>query len=126
MRYICSILCLLSLSFSLSNADADGPDYWRVFRVAPDDVLWMHPEPNYLSSQIGYLPYNARCIQTIECTANISFSEFMKLSPEQQKQLKYRTRWCKVRYGKTEGWVNANFLREERGKCPNPYLFRKQ
>jgi hypothetical protein len=125
MGAIYYILCLLSLSFSLSSADADGPDYWRVFRVAPDDVLWMHSKPDYLSPQIGRLPFNTRCIKTIECTGNISFTEFMKLSPQQQKQLKYRTRWCKVRYGKKEGWVNANFLRED-GRCPNPYLFKKR
>ena len=106
------------ISFSFSFAEADGPDYWRIRGVAFYDVLWIHPKPDYLSKQIGKIPYNATCLKNLECTDNISFGEYQKLSPKEKHQLKYRTKWCKIVYHGTTGWVNGNFLAENRKKCP--------
>jgi len=107
----------LFLTFSILHAQPADKGRYRVFGIAPFDVLWIHLEPDYLSKQVGYLPFYAHGIQMLECTNTISFAEFIKLSQKEQRQLKYHTKWCKVHYGQMEGWVNANFLREDfRGK----------
>jgi len=116
MNSLFKIIILILISSSFSFAEAGGPDYWRVQGVASNDVLWMHPKPDYRSKRIGKIPYNATCIKHLKCTGYMSFGEYQQLSPREQDRLKYRSKWCKVVYRGTVGWVNAKFLRE--GNCP--------
>jgi len=90
-----TLFFLILLSTHLS-ATADGPDYWRVINVAPNDVLWMHPKPNHRSPKIAKLPYNARGIQMIEC-----------------QWISQKSKWCKIAYHEEIGWVNARYLGED-------------
>jgi len=117
MRNIYKIALMTTIFFSLAFATADGPDYWKVRGVASDDVLWIHPTPNYRSERIGQIPYNATCLKNIECTGNISFTEYQRLSPEEKRALKKQSRWCKVKYQNRVGWVNGKYLIED-GNCP--------
>ena len=114
MHSLFPIIILILISFSF--AEAEDPDYLRVKGVRFNDVLWMHPEPSYLSKVIGKIPYNATCLKNLKCTENLSYSEYLKLSPKEKNGLKYRTKWCKVVYHGTAGWVNRNFLTKSR-KC---------
>ncbi len=117
MKSLLKVILLISISFSFVLATADGPDYWRVAGVSANDVLWMHPTPDYHSGKIGKIPHNAICLKNLECTGNISFAEYQRLSPREQDQLKNKSKWCKVDYRGTVGWVNAKFLTEG-GNCP--------
>ncbi len=112
------IIILILIFFSL--AKAEDPNYWRVKGIAFNDVLWIHPTPSYLSKVIGKIPYSAVCLKKLECTPNISLTEYKKLSQKEKNQLKYRTKWCKVVYYDTTGWVNDNYLTKCRKgrKCP--------
>ncbi len=94
MNSLFKIVILILVSSSFSFATAGGPDHLNVRGVASNDVLWMHPTPNYKSKKIGKIPYNAKCI----------------------KNLGYKGRWCKVKYRGTVGWVNSKFLGES-GNC---------
>ena len=116
MNRLFKITILILISSSFSFAEADGPDHYSVQGVASNDVLWMHPKPDYRSKKIGKIPYNGSCIKHLKCTGNISYAEYQKMSPREKDQLKYRSKWCKVVYRGTVGWVNGKFLRE--GNCP--------
>jgi hypothetical protein len=92
-RIVLSIIMVLGMGSSMAWATADGPDYFAVRGVAPNDVLWMHPVPDYRSPRIGSIPPYADCVQNIGC----------------------RGGWCEVRYGGVVGWVNARYLKM--GSC---------
>jgi len=94
MNSLFKITILILISSSFSFATADGPDHYRVQGVASNDVLWMHPTPDYRSKRIGKIPYNARCLINFGCEG----------------------RWCKVKYRGILGWVNGKFLGES-GNC---------
>ena len=94
MNSLIKIFIFILSCSSLMFATADGPDYLDVRGVALNDVLWMHPVPNYQSQKIGKIPYNARCL----------------------KNLGYQGKWSKVNYRGTIGWVNGRFLMEA-GNC---------
>ena len=115
MHSLFQIIILIFISFTF--AEAKEPNYWRVKGVAYNGVLWIHPKPSYLSKVIGKIPYNATCLKNIKCTENLSYAEYLKLSQKKKNQLKYKTKWCKVVYNGTAGWINRNFLTKSR-KCP--------
>ena len=94
--YIKVIISLLFMTVSLS-ATADGPDYFSIRGVAYNDVLWMHPKPDYKSPRIQGIPPNASCVKNMGC---------------------YK-RWCKVSYRGVIGWVNGKYLGE--GGCAQSY-----
>jgi hypothetical protein len=110
------ILVLAALFSSAVFAEADGPDYWRVTEVKANDILWMHAESVYSSKKIGKIPYDSACLKNLGCTGVISFAEFQKLSPAEQKKSAHASRWCKVEYKGIVGWVNGKFLAEG-GAC---------
>ncbi|PHS36396.1 MAG: peptide-binding protein [Sulfurovum sp.] len=110
------ILVLTALFSSAVFAEADGPDYWRVTEVKSHDVLWMHAESVHTSEKIGKIPYDGVCLKNLGCTSVISFAEFQKLSPAEQKKSADASRWCKVEYNHIVGWVNGKFL-SEGGAC---------
>ena len=104
------MLVIASLFTSAVFAEADGPDYWKVTAVKSNDVLWMHAESVYTSEKIGKIPYDGVCLKNMGCTGVISFAEFQKLSPAEQKKSAHASRWCKVEYNDIVGWVNGKFL----------------
>ncbi len=106
------MLVLVALFSSSAFAEASGPDHWRVAGVKSNDVLWMHAESVYSSKKIGQIPYDGVCLKNLGCTGVISFAEFEKLSPVEQKKSAHASRWCKVEYNNIVGWVNGKFLAE--------------
>ncbi len=83
MHSLLKVILLMLFSSSFSLATADGPDYWRVTGVSPNDVLWIHPKPDCHSRKIDKIPYNATCLKNLECAGNISFAESQRLSPRE-------------------------------------------
>ncbi len=114
MHNLFKVFLLVVLFVSFGFSEADGPDYWKIQGVERNDVLWIHPTADYQSEKIGKIPYNGICIKNLGCTSSISFNEYQKLSPRQQRKLKHRSNWCKVTYRGTTGWVNGKYLGEGR------------
>jgi len=95
MNTLFKIALFILFSSSFGFATADGPDNFDIQGVALNDVLWIHPTPNYKSTKIGQIPYDAKCIKNLGC----------------------KGQWCKVNYRGTVGWVNGMFLIEG-SNCP--------
>ena len=99
-----------------SFAEADGPDYWRVYDVARNDSLNMRSSADPSASKIGEIPRDAQCIRNMGCKGGLTFHESTTLSGyDKQQILKQRPRWCRVRYKGTTAWVAGRYLRE--GRC---------
>lgn len=107
------VIILLSLVSSSLFAEADGPDYWRVYGVAENDVLNQRRFPDYRSEKIGEIPAAADCVRNIACRGGLTLDEYSRLDAQQaQRLLKQRPRWCRVAYAGVTGWVAGKYLRE--------------
>jgi hypothetical protein len=99
---------------SLSPAEADGPDFYRVRDVSPDDVLNMREQPGAKSRKIGEIPADGRCLRNLGCQGGLTIEEYTILSEQEQKRvLRERPRWCKVDYQGRTGWVAGLYLAED-------------
>lgn len=110
--------CLLLAVFcNNADADADGPDYWRVVGVEDGDSLNIRSEPNPRSAKVGAIPPNGRCIANRGCQGGLSFEQYTTLSKsEQAERLRENPRWCQIHYQGLTGWVAGRYLAE--GGCP--------
>ena len=110
----------LAIAFALAAtplwATADGPEFWQVKGVRPDDVLNMRMGPGTEYMILDTLPHNARRIRAIVCVPTLDDGDFFALTEAEQTQLNTLSRWC---YVQTEdlkdGWVNMRFMEEDAG-----------
>jgi uncharacterized protein YraI len=110
-------LLALMIGADAAWADADGPDYYRVTKVAKGDVLHMRSAPNSRAPKVGKIPPGGKCVRNLGCKGGLSFQEFTQLSKtEREQRLKQNPRWCKVEYQGATGWVAGRYLTE--GGCP--------
>lgn len=113
---ICTVILIVTLycvPFTESAlATADGPDFYAVTGVAPDDVLNIHTEPSASSSKIGEIPHNGRKVKNLGCKDGASLQQWLSMS-DSERQIAVRKRWCKILYRGTEGWVAGSFLKED-------------
>lgn len=97
-------------------AEADGPDFYRVNGIRPDDVLNIRAAPKANAAKLGTIPPGGTCIRNLGCQGGLSFHEFSTLSKaEQAKRLKRNPRWCHIEYQGITGWVAGRYLAE--GSC---------
>jgi hypothetical protein len=119
-----TILLAASVLLSLppgAGAGADGPDYWSVQGVAPDDVLNLRSRPDPHAPVLAGIPPQATCLKNLGCRGGLSFQEFTSLSAVERKAIeKRRPRWCRVVFQDKTGWVSGHYLREARGQCSEP------
>ncbi|MCL5779335.1 META domain-containing protein [Limibaculum sp. FT325] len=100
-----------------ATAEADGPDYFRVTGVEANDVLNIRADAGASHPKIGEIPHDADGIRNLGCIGGLSFAEWEKAS-DAEREAARNTRWCRIEYGGTEGWVAARFLAE--GAAPAP------
>jgi len=75
------IICLLFPS--ILYAEADGPDYYEVQKVASDGVLNIRENSDWKSTKLGEIPYNGTCFQNQGYVGGLTFQEFTELLEEQ-------------------------------------------
>jgi hypothetical protein len=97
-------------------AEADGPDFWQVHGVDPNDVLNIRREADPRAEKIGEIPPDGRCIKNLGCKGGLTVEEFTTLPAAEKETIKKaRPRWCRIDYQGTTGWVAGRYLRE--GAC---------
>lgn len=111
-RRLLAVLVLVAASATAASGEAGGPDYWRVKGVATDDVLAVREQPSADAATVGEIPPTGHDIKNLGCQSAPTFTEWAKMS-EAERQAAAQQRWCKVRYGAVEGWVNGRFLTED-------------
>ena len=112
------ITASLILGASKVQAEADGPDFYRVSGVADNDVLNIRAEPDPHAKKIGEIPPEGTCLRNLGCQGGLTLQEFTELSQEQKaKRLRENPRWCKIEYKGVTGWTAGRYLRED--ACKN-------
>jgi len=90
-------LIFLAFGAGRAPAEADGPDFYRVTGVSPDDVLNIRAVPKPNAAKLGVIAPDATCIRNLGCQGGLSFKEHSTLSKaEQAVRLKQNPRWCRV------------------------------
>ena len=109
---------VLALVATAAGATADGPDFYAVTGVAPDDVLNMRAAPSGEAVKVGEIPHDADGLTNLGCVGGMTFAEFQEAS-EAEREAARKTRWCRVLHGTSVGWVAGWFLGEgEEGPRP--------
>ena len=116
-KFITIIFTVLLLPPSLSQAEADGPDYWDITNVASNDVLNIREEASAKTRIMGSLSADKTCLKNLGCEATLSLSEYMALSEQEKKQQKNKYHWCKIKYNNLTGWVLNKYIKESSHAC---------
>lgn len=111
---LCTLALLVGVSAPARAQNAEGPDFWAVTGVKPNDALNMRMAPNADSEAIARIPYNARALKNHGCPNDITFEQW-KVMTKPQRDRAARSRWCQVEYQGRKGWVAGRFLREDGG-----------
>lgn len=95
-------------------ATADGPDFWQVWNVAPDDTLNYRVGPGASYPKLGSIPHDADRLKVVVCVPTTTRNQWFQLSEEMQAELADMTAWCLIgRYSEQLGWVNRRYLTED-------------
>lgn len=115
--YLCAafLAVLVSLASCTVFATADGPDYYRVVDVTANSVLNMRASPSIGGVVIGTIPADADGIANFGCIGGLTLAEY-EAATEAERAAARETRWCKVGFDRTIGWVAGWFLAEGGGE----------
>jgi len=109
-----TLVAVSGLFFAVTTAveaEADGPDYFRVTGVAENDVLNIRGAPEAGAAKLGEIPWNGDGIRNLGCQGGLSFAEW-EAATEAERKAAAQTRWCRVSYDGVEGWAAGWFLAE--------------
>ncbi len=109
--YTACLVVLVCFASGPVFATADGPDYYRVVDVTVNNVLNMRASPNTSGAIIGVIPSDADGIANFGCIGGLTLTEY-EVATETERAAARKTRWCKVGYDRTIGWVAGWFLAE--------------
>lgn len=104
-------------------AEADGPDYFAVDGVGPDDVLNVRSEPSPTAEKIGEIPSGTGGLINRGCEGGLSFAEWETASIAERAKAA-ESRWCRIEYNGMTGWVAGWYLKESTG--PDRRLIARQ
>ncbi|MFC4352020.1 hypothetical protein ACFOW6_10745 [Fodinicurvata halophila] len=95
------------------QAEADGPDAWRVVDVASEDVLNVRMGPGTDYAVIGEFAHDARGLQQVTCVPLVPREIFFEMSEAERAALP--PRWCLMESAdnSTRGWVAQRYLGED-------------
>jgi heat shock protein HslJ len=104
-------LCFASGMPLPANAEADGPDRFRVIDVRPGNTLNIRSGPSTAHERIGRIPAGADGLVNLGCEGGLSFVEWRAASAE-ARAAATNARWCRIEYSGVVGWVAGRYLAE--------------
>lgn len=104
------VLLLLGLSFytSVSIANADGPDF---FRVSSENSIQMFEKMQTNSKLVLLVPPDTNGIKNLGCTGGATLQAWQKMT-EQEREASKNKAWCNVGVQGKTGWVLSKYLSE--------------
>lgn len=94
-----------------AQAEADGPDFFRVEGVRAGDVLNIRAAPSATAAKLGGIPPRANGVKNLGCRGGLTFAQWQKAG-QAEREAAQKTRWCRISWQGVEGWVAARYLRE--------------
>ncbi len=92
-------------------SEADGPDYWAVQGVSPDDHLNLRKGPSVKFSVVAPIPSGFLHLENLGCSPAFVITDWERFS-EYERDVAISLRWCRVRFHDHVGWVKGSYLQE--------------
>lgn len=109
-----ALAAILACTTTTAYATADGPDFWRVWNVAADDVLNVRVGPGANYPKITSIEHDADRLKVIVCVPTTTRNQWFQLSQSMQEKLAAMSAWCLIqRHSEQLGWVNRRYLTED-------------
>lgn len=114
MRHLpCAVALAAALAAATAvQANADGPDYWRVTGIAAGEELNMRRGPSTQFGIAAKLPHDTGALLNMGCYPDFSPAEWEALN-ERERKLAASMRWCHVLHRGQAGWIYARYLKED-------------
>ena len=109
-RGLVVVASLMSV-YSTTMAEASGPDFYRVFDVAPNDVLNMRTGPSARYPKVGELPFDANGLANLGCIGGLTLAQWAQATAEERAASRHR-RWCLIGFERRIAWVAGRYLAE--------------
>lgn len=104
------IWIFLILGASLS-ADGITPKQFKVEMAKNCEVMMLHEKPEKKSKLIFTSASTGDCVENMGCIRNITQKELESLDEKKRHYAAWKNPiWCKVAYGKKQGWIEQQFL----------------
>ncbi len=104
----------VALTSGTANADASGPDFFRVVDVTGGDRLNMRTAASTEGAVISSIPPDANGITNFGCQGGLTLEQWSDATEAERNASRSR-RWCLVGYDRVIGWSSGRFLAEGSG-----------
>ena len=92
--------------------DPAPPAFWAVTGVPAGDVLNLRDVPSADSKSLARIPANAHGLKHLGCRRNQPpLEDWMRMNAAQRRDA--LTKWCRVEYHGTQGWVAGRYLKPD-------------
>ncbi|MEH6527546.1 MAG: META domain-containing protein [Sneathiella sp.] len=108
------MLPFLSLSPSLAQAGADGPDFYRLNDVTSNSLLNIRSGPSITSPILGQIPAGTDGLANLGCVGGLDADQWASANAA-KRTAALKDRWCKIGYSRIIGWSAAQYLKEGTG-----------
>ena len=109
-RMIKMILVFLALGVGLS-ADSIVPRQFKVEMAKNCQVMMLREKPEKKAKKIFTSASTGDCVENMGCIRNITQKELDSMEESKRHFAEWKNPiWCKVAYGKKQGWVEQQFL----------------
>jgi heat shock protein HslJ len=109
--YVAAFVMAMLLNWNGAQAEADGPDFYRVTGVSEGSSLNVRAGPGLDHPVVGSLRFGADGIRNLGCEGGLTFAEWQQASPAEREAGRKR-RWCRIEQGGTVGWAAGWHLAE--------------
>lgn len=104
------ILVFLTLGAGLF-ADGIAPRQFKVEMAKNCEVMMLREKPEKKAKKIFTSASTGDCVENMGCIRNITQKELDSLDENKRHFAEWKNPiWCKVAYGKKQGWIEQQFL----------------
>ncbi len=113
-------LCVLILGavgrHDVALATADGPDVFKIVNAAAGESVPIRARPADDGREIAAVPAEADGLVNFGCVGGLDFEAWQKASAAERED-GAKSRWCRVGFEKSIGWVHGPLLGEGNGEA---------
>lgn len=106
------ILVFLTLGLSLF-AESEGitPRQFKIEMAKNCEVMMLREKPERKAKKIFTSASTGDCVENMGCIRNITQKELDSMEESERHFAEWENPiWCKVAYGKKQGWIEQQFL----------------
>jgi hypothetical protein len=106
------IWVFLALALSLfAETEGISPRQFKIEMAKNCEVMMLREKPERKAKKIFTSASTGDCVENMGCIRNITQKELDSIDEKKRHYLAWQNPvWCKVAYGKKQGWIEQQFL----------------